>query len=407
MGGTGGGMMGDTTCGDDITPLELVANADGAFSLTGNVDGADNHRGSCTADMTVGPDAVVQFTAPMAGEWEFNTTGSQFDTVLYARTSCLETSSELDCNDDIDFGAGLSQSRLRLNLMADEIVYLFVDTYNDQALTAAEFTITAKPYMMTNAPTLTSATMVIDTEQSTIGVLIEGADVESDTLAVFMQIYNEGGDGLFRGDGISVPLDVIEHDDDGNYTGSLSFPIDGDLSIVVRGSVRAVDAEGQQSEPIEVMPAQPMQVARGEMCNGVTTTCDATSVCIEGVCSDPSGVAACPEEWPVTAIEADANGSATVQGDNSDSMGGYRAGSCGGGGATEIYSFVAPAAGVYVVSMDAVDENPDDDMEPDTLLWARRLCNFDRGALGADLDCNDDRRVNPDDPMDRDLQSRI
>ena len=116
-----------------------MVTTDGTFG--GNVDPEDNYRGSCTADMTVGPDAVFAFTAPEAGEWEFNTTGSEFDTVMYARESCLDPTTELDCNDDIDFGAGLSQSRLRLNLVADQTVYVFIDTYNDETLTAGAFTL--------------------------------------------------------------------------------------------------------------------------------------------------------------------------------------------------------------------------------------------------------------------------
>ena len=57
----------------------------------------------------------------------------------------------------------------------------------------------------------------------------------------------------------------------------------------------------------------------------------------------------CPADWTVTAIELAMDGSATVMGNNSEVMNEYRVGSCGGGGATEVYSFVANAAGTYVV----------------------------------------------------------
>ena len=117
-------------------------------------------------------------------------------------------------------------------------------------------------------------------------------------------------------------------------------------------------------------------------------------------------MAACPEEW-LLVIELDASGSADVAGDNTDAMGGYRAGSCGGGGATNVYSFVAPADGMYVLSMDAEDLDPEDDIRPDTVLFAHSLCDFDQGTLGRDIDCNDDRFVDPNDPMNRDLLSRI
>ena len=250
---------------------------------------------------------------------------------MYARESCLDPTTELDCNDDIDFGAGLSQSRLRLNLVADQTVYLFIDTYNDETLTAGAFTLTAKPFVMTNPPTLNEAILAVNVEDSTVGVSISGNDPESDTLAVGLQLFNDAGEPLFQGDGISIPLDNVDHDDMGNFTGTVLLPLNGDLSIVAEGDVRAVDAEGQQSMAIRVMPTTPMAVARGEACNGITAVCDADSVCVDSVCGDPAEVAACPEDWPVNTIEADMDGNAVVQGNNSDSEGGFRAGSCGGG----------------------------------------------------------------------------
>ena len=59
--------------------------------------------------------------------------------------------------------------------------------------------------------------------------------------------------------------------------------------------------------------------------------------------------------------------------------------------------------------MDAEDANPDDMERPDTVLWARALCDYTGGPRGADLACNDDRMEGTPENMgmDADLQSRI
>ena len=60
-----------------------------------------------------------------------------------------------------------------------------------------------------------------------------------------------------------------------------------------------------------------------------------------------------------------------------------------------------------MVSLDAEDDNPDDQAAPDTVLFARTLCNFGEPM---DLACNDDRDAGMPDDMqmaERDLMSRI
>ena len=99
------------------------------------------------------------------------------------------------------------------------------------------------------------------------------------------------------------------------------------------------------------------------------------------------------------------DGSATVMGNNSEVMNEYRVGSCGGGGATEVYSFVANAAGTYVVTLDGAAANEDE--EADTLLYARTLCDFQYGTDGIDLACNDDREAPDDMGMGGNLNSTI
>ncbi|MBI4951600.1 MAG: hypothetical protein HY908_06175 [Myxococcales bacterium] len=83
---------------------------------------APARAGSCGG--TGSPEASFLFTAPAAGAYAFDTAGSAFDTVLYARgASC--SGAELACNDE---GPGIGPaSQLVLLLAAGEQVVLFVD----------------------------------------------------------------------------------------------------------------------------------------------------------------------------------------------------------------------------------------------------------------------------------------
>jgi hypothetical protein len=47
-----------------------------------------------------GPEAVLTWTAPSGGTYQFDTSGSTFDTVLAAYKGNPLTSAELACNDD-------------------------------------------------------------------------------------------------------------------------------------------------------------------------------------------------------------------------------------------------------------------------------------------------------------------
>lgn len=68
-----------------------------------------------------GRDQLFVFSAPAAGRYIFDTTGSDYNTVLAALSpDCTERA----CNDDAN---GTRQSRLELDLAAGEVVYLLID----------------------------------------------------------------------------------------------------------------------------------------------------------------------------------------------------------------------------------------------------------------------------------------
>jgi hypothetical protein len=72
-------------------------------------------------------DVSVAFTAPADGSYVFDTVGSTYDTMLYARDGCGGPS--LGCNDDY---YGL-QSRLVVELAAGQTALLVVDGYNQSS----------------------------------------------------------------------------------------------------------------------------------------------------------------------------------------------------------------------------------------------------------------------------------
>ncbi len=118
----------DDDCGED--PACALSCADAV--VTGTLPQTLNHTTVGMGDdvspscaNSNAPDMAVQFTAPSAGTYIFETAGSDFDTVLYARPGCF--GAELACNDDGN-GLGL-QSRLVLDLAANETVVVVVDGF--------------------------------------------------------------------------------------------------------------------------------------------------------------------------------------------------------------------------------------------------------------------------------------
>jgi alpha-tubulin suppressor-like RCC1 family protein len=74
-----------------------------------------------------GPEAVLTWTAPSGGTYQFDTTGSSFDTVLAAYKGNPLTAAELACNDD---GTGLTggASAIKVQVITGDKLTLVVDS---------------------------------------------------------------------------------------------------------------------------------------------------------------------------------------------------------------------------------------------------------------------------------------
>jgi hypothetical protein len=83
-----------------------------------------------------GPEAVLVWTAPSGGTYQFDTNGSSFDTVLAAFKGNPQTTAELACNDN---GAGLSgnASAIQVQVITGDKLTLVVDSKTAPTSTAS------------------------------------------------------------------------------------------------------------------------------------------------------------------------------------------------------------------------------------------------------------------------------
>lgn len=100
-----------------------LGSAVGLLTSGSTLGEGDDSTGTCGGSAEL--DVSFRWMAPTAGRWVFDTEGSTFDTLLYARDACGGT--ELGCNDD-DETIGGASSLLTLDLAACQELQLVVDT---------------------------------------------------------------------------------------------------------------------------------------------------------------------------------------------------------------------------------------------------------------------------------------
>ncbi|MEM6926022.1 MAG: hypothetical protein AAF602_03760 [Myxococcota bacterium] len=99
----------------------------GPGTYFGNTVGQpDDNTPTCVIGYSAAGDTTVEFTAPSAGTYTFDTFGTVFDTILSVLDSCGGAS--LACNDDAPTGYTL-QSEVSVTLAAGQTVIVVVDGY--------------------------------------------------------------------------------------------------------------------------------------------------------------------------------------------------------------------------------------------------------------------------------------
>jgi hypothetical protein len=338
---------------------------------------ATRHEGSCGGG---GPEVVILFRAPEAGEWVFSTSNqrtSGTDTVIYIRDICQEPGSERACNDD---GGADFTSSLRIALNEGEAVYVFVDIWahgGGQIRLTADIGQPANPGESCNPARICPSGFVCFGDDDS-GVCTE---------------YRERSEGEAcdpRGETgpCAEGLDCLRTT--GRRVGVCTEPRvvgEGEVCDLEGGILQCESGLACAHLGMQGSFCLPIQYQEeGVICDptDVTRPCTAGSLCVsEGAGAPRCSIAdsVCPREWTTIALEQ-APGM-TLMG--STEMAGISTLICSREepAPVAVFSFTAPESSDWVFETGPVD----DGAEFDTLLELRTHCSF--GATHA-LVCNDD-----------------
>lgn len=250
------------------------------------------------------------------------------------------------------------------------------------------------------APSLSWAGAAYNYSHRSIGVSAEGQDVDQDAWYAKVQLLDSEG-RLLRQDPLDDASPVFEPlyvelvldwvGDAFAGRGSMilpeSVPPDAAFESL---RVQVLDHTGLESSSLDALLADPIALLSGDPCDFAEAFgfCPGGEVCAYDVgelgaptfCQAPWR--ACPESWPVIALDALSvtsttwSHSATMTSDQSYAG----AGSCGGGGAQVPLSFLAPFSGEYLFEINA--------SSADALLFARSHCSLPQ--IEYERACQDD-----------------
>ena len=257
------------------------------------------------------------------------------------------------------------------------------------------------------APELTSATAWYNGDDGHIAVIVEGIDSDRDVRAPGITLLDlEGADIPLRGDGeVGEAIGEFEpftYGDAGEFRAVWLFRLvdaDGLAEHLGTVRVRIHDKEDLVSEPLDAAISPTVRdIAVGEPCDfwGAENTCTAGLICplpAEGaapgeaqICSEL--VRACPAEFGATDLNEGGAAPEWRASGNTTAGAAHGVGSCGGGAGDEVFTFTAPAAGIYSFLAGSEAEGAD------TLLYIRSACNYGPEYAGIELECNDDQDEN-------------
>ena len=303
-------------CDDEVIDFAGEAQEDGRLLMLGSTaEGAAdaNHEGTCGG---AGRDQVIRFEAPESGTWRF-TTGEEatpFDTVLYARSSCLDEESEIACNDDTV--SGDLQSTVSIDLEAGELTYLYVDAYSADG--GGEFGLSARrldeiavggicdptgaanicaegsfcqsgPDAIDGVCAVAEAPSVLggvaSLEETVLRMRVDGADANGDASVLILALLDADGEAINLAAEGEEPLLSAEIDASEQAAGlaefslAYSFELEAAQAAALASvSVTLVDAQGLTSDASVIALADRPVVEVGGECDGV----EISNICAEG-----------------------------------------------------------------------------------------------------------------------------
>ncbi len=330
--------------------VETATDDEGSLTIDAESDptGESTLEGDCGG--TAGAEVAFRFVAPEAGLWRFLAVAADpdapFDTVLYARTACLDVETELDCNDDLDFPAR-TDSRVIVELAAGDAVFLVVDAYAgaedprggavvvnarridavprdgacdrlslDDACAVEDFCFVEADAVDAEVGRCVATTPPVavagraTSRDGVLGLSVEGTDSSRDTVAALVTLFRgetvvDALDGGLAEDLFLEPLDGL-----GVY-GQADFTLNASADLVElvgdttpdRLEVRLLDSQGGESEVLSLPISVAAEVALGAPCDGLRLH----DLCAEGLaCRDPmeTGLFTCETVTPPTLASA-------------------------------------------------------------------------------------------------------
>jgi len=319
--------------------VETATDDEGSLTMDAESDpaGASTLEGLCGGAQ--GAEVVFRFVAPEPGLWRFLAAAADpdapFDTVLYARTECLDAETEVDCNDDLDFPAR-TDSRVIVELAEGEAVFLVVDAYagaedprggavvlnarriEEVAPTGAcdrlslvdtcgveDFCFVEADALDPEVGQCVAATPPVvvagraTNRDGVLGLSVEGTDSSRDTVAVLVTLFQGETVVETLNDGPAEDLFFEPLDGLGVY-GEAAFTLHTatELAALVgdvtpdRLEVRLLDSQSGESDVLSLPIAVAAELALGAPCDGLRLH----DLCAPGLaCRDPmeSGLFTC------------------------------------------------------------------------------------------------------------------
>ncbi|MEE2789157.1 MAG: hypothetical protein VX589_17610 [Myxococcota bacterium] len=358
------------------------------YRINGRVK-LNTFEGSCAANGVRGADALIEFTAPIGGEWRFSTRGSDLFTVFYALTPCdaEDVETQLVCVQDLNADALLEHSEFRLFIRGGERVFLVVDRY--ASFSEAPFTVTAEIFTPGQTPRVSSIQAFRAEAGDQIGMKLTGTDEDTNLWSLGYTLWQGEAQVSPRTKYLRLPQ--IQYDENGGFTALVTIALTAEEQNVVFDSIRVhiVDERNAESNRSLTPLGQPDAVDPAGGCDDLLFRCGDGELCAQGRCIEVNELVECGADVRPLTPTVDEVGRLVVMGNTVGAQG--VSGSClPRAEDVQVVRFDPPTTGSYFVAVEALGR--DGEVAPvgaDPVLMVRRFCASGIADELAELACFD------------------
>ena len=241
----------------------------------------------------------------------------------------------------------------------------------------------------------------INRQDGGLGLQIDGRDEDNNVKGFTLEYFFDDGEPLVVVEGggpITLEFNELRQGN-GDFVGYWTIPflldINVDLLRLAEAKLTVYDEDNHMSPVTTIALLDTPTMPDGEECdlNRGLSRCGESSLCetaAGGRTSCGPAVIECPDYYNVINLN-EAGG--TYEGDTTGQAT-YGLGTCGGGSASQVFSFTADVAGSYTFLAEPTGVSPGFTGNPDTLMWIRSHCRFSDWV--AELGCNDDVSIGSD-----------